>query len=512
MIQDYSSPVHDYRGGAGLNYDDRDTLSRVRGESDGWEAVNSRAFLSCVLNGEWSDDVSQAHLRTQADKTILELAADIKAQGGPVTPQRLIKLADMLGKLDDIGGSRYIETISRESCIAGIDFYAEKIVDAHNREKLRQSTEAFLRRLDDPTTRLDELSSEFIEAVGTVQASKASEFSPISAADLIQEHPERGKELIHGIVREGETWNTIAAAKVGKSWFSYYLMLCIANGLWWLGKFRCEQGRVLLIDNELHPQELAYRIRQVAHHMDGASIENLDVISLRGRLLNIEQIGAKIISRIQSGYYKAIILDAKYRAEVGEENSNDAQKDFFNLVDKYAGMTKAAWILVHHTSKGDQSGKSITDIGAGGGSQSRATDVHMVLRDHEEEDCAVLDAAMRSHKPMEPLVLRFCWPLWQPQEHLDPRDLKKPQGRAEAAQDKKDRETIEDIQRILSEATEPLSVSALQKRSVFGRDRVLRGINLLANADELDATMHEHANGKSYPVYSLIQGSTAEAF
>ncbi len=339
--------------------------------------------------------------------------------------------------------------------------------------------------------------------------------APFSFASLREQFPERRPELIEGVLRSGETWNIIAAAKVGKSWLVYGLAMSVAMGFHWLGKFRCHRKRVLIIDNELHPEELSFRLGQVAKKMpiDEAELDQfLDVIPLRGNLLNINQIGHHIISAIEQDHYGLIILDAKYRAVTGGENDNDDQKDFYNLIDRYANQSGAAWVLVHHSSKGDQSGKSVTDVGAGGGSQSRAADVHMVFREHEEESCIVIDAAMRSHKPVEPVVAKFEWPLWKVQDGLDARDLKKPQGRAEAAQDKKDRETIEDIQRILSEATEPLSVSALQKRSVFGRDRVLRGINLLANADELDATMHEHANGKSYPVYSLIQGSTAEAF
>ncbi len=43
-----------------------------------------------------------------------------------------------------------------------------------------------------------------------------------------------------------------------------------------------------------------------------------------------------------------------------------------------------------------QAGKAITDVGAGAGSQSRATDTHLILRPHEEKNCAVLDAAVRS--------------------------------------------------------------------------------------------------------------------
>jgi hypothetical protein len=78
---------------------------------------------------------------------------------------------------------------------------------------------------------------------------------------------------------------------------------------------------------------------------------------------------------------------------------------------------------MHHSSKGNQSGKSITDVSAGAGSQSRATDTHLVLRPHEEKDVVVLDATVRSWPPIEPRCLRWTFPVWTPDDTLDPADL-----------------------------------------------------------------------------------------
>ena len=50
-----------------------------------------------------------------------------------------------------------------------------------------------------------------------------------------------------------------------------------------------------------------------------------------------------------------------------------------------AARLGAAIVLVHHTTKGAQAGKSVTDIGAGGGAQSRAADTHLVARYDEKK-------------------------------------------------------------------------------------------------------------------------------
>ena len=74
---------------------------------------------------------------------------------------------------------------------------------------------------------------------------------------------------------------------------------------------------------------------------------------------------------------------------------------------------------MHHATKGNQSDRRVTDVGAGGGAQARAADTHLVLREHEQPNMVVLDAAVRSFPPIEPMTLRWSFPLWLP----DPQTL-----------------------------------------------------------------------------------------
>lgn len=92
-----------------------------------------------------------------------------------------------------------------------------------------------------------------------------------------------------------------------------------------------------------------------------------------------------------------------------------------------APKTGKSWlVLIHHTTKGLQSGKGVTDVSAGAGSQSRAADCHFILRPHEVDDCLSVDAVARSWPPPEAFVIRKSFPLWTSDPALDPRDLKKP--------------------------------------------------------------------------------------
>jgi len=239
---------------------------------------------------------------------------------------------------------------------------------------------------------------------------------------LIDEFGGLNRPIIHELLREGETMNIIASPKVGKSWFVSHLAISIASGLDWLG-LTVEPGRVLHIDNELHTNTIAYRYRVISeamgfpHHLYSG---NIDMVSLRGRLHDLYGL-ARMFEGIEPGQYKLIILDAFYRTlpRDTDENDNGAIANLYNVIDHCASRLGCAFVLIHHTSKGNQSGKAVTDVGAGAGSQSRAADTHLILRPHEEEGIIILDSAVRSWPPMPPKALKWNWPLFTPTDTVD---------------------------------------------------------------------------------------------
>ncbi|MCA9137395.1 MAG: AAA family ATPase [Planctomycetales bacterium] len=260
--------------------------------------------------------------------------------------------------------------------------------------------------------------------------------TPLPVAELVDRHPKLRTPIIDGLLREGETMNVIAPPKAGKSWLVTDLALSIATGQPWLGAFPTRQGNVLLLDNELHAETSADRIPRVADARDvriSDTRDSLFIDNLRGRLLDFERLRS-YFDQLAVGFFKVVVMDAFYRflPKDTDENSNGNLTDIYNLIDQYANQLGCSFVLVHHASKGNQSGKSVTDVGAGAGSQSRATDTHLVLRQHQEPGCVVVDAAVRSWPPLEPRCLRWEFPVWRPDDYLDPADLKfeRPNGRS----------------------------------------------------------------------------------
>ena len=262
----------------------------------------------------------------------------------------------------------------------------------------------------------------------------------VSLSSLVADNPRLKQPVIHGLLRRGETMNTVAAPKQGKSWLANGLGLSVATGSRWLDTFDCEQGRVLIIDAELHSETLAHRLPMIADAMgiEYGMLNCVDVWTLRGTSADLLKLAPRL-NEIEPGQYALVILDAWYRfLPLGtSENDNAAVMNLYNMIDHYASELEAAWINVHHASKGSQSEKGVTDVGSGAGSQSRAADTHLVIRPHEQEGVAVLEAVVRSFPPVDPLAIRFDWPIWTLDRDADPRLLRK--SREKSTADDRDR-------------------------------------------------------------------------
>jgi len=329
------------------------------------------------------------------------------------------------------------------------------------------------------------------------------EMPPIAPFGKLRKlHPKLAPVLIDGILRRGETLNLIANSKVGKSWLVLSLALCIACGREWLGR-PVSPGRVLLIDNELHPATLAHRLPMVADAMDLPASEyadRIDIVTLRGRLIDIATL-SPLIHNIKSGRYSLIIADAWYRLYPPgvSENDNAAMAQLYNLIDQYAEKTGAAWILIHHASKGNQGDKRVTDVGSGAGSQSRAADAHIVLREHKESDHVVMEAAVRSFPPVEPITLRWAWPLWHRAEDVDPTQLANGQEKQQAA---KDAEGIQVIRAVLLETGDWMAARPIREAAKMGADRAKRLLTRMVH-DRITISRHTEHNRREISEYRL---------
>ena len=352
---------------------------------------------------------------------------------------------------------------------------------------------------------------------------------PLSAAELIERYPSLRPSIIDGLLRQGEVMNLIAAPKSGKSWMVLDLLVSVVTGRRWLDRFATTRGRVLLIDNELHEETLADRLGKVleAHGIPVAQIgDQLDICPVRGHQMAISHLAEIVRLRER---YSVVVVDAFYRMLGMEydENNNSAITEVYNKIDAVASETRAAIVCVHHTTKGEQNGKAITDVGAGGGAQSRAVDAHLVLRDHKEDGVRVLDATVRSWPRFTPVCLRFDFPLHRIDADLDPADLRRPAGSKLAGKsqprpaatavepeisvaDQVVRQAVE----IVRQADKPLKASVLQvrleERGLAAR-KVGKYLDVAVEEGRLDVKNEGKTKYYSLPTGELGERAVAEA-
>ena len=237
--------------------------------------------------------------------------------------------------------------------------------------------------------------------------------------------------------------------------------------------------------------------------------EQIYVHPLRGQLRDILAMAA-YFDAIEPRHYSAIILDAMYRFMPAgtDENDNGAMAGIYNRLDAYAERLGCCFIAIHHTTKGNQSAKSVTDVGAGAGSQSRAADAHLVLRPHEEPGAVVLEAVVRSWAPVTPIALRWEFPVWRPAPELDPAALRSEKLRRRSDPPEGEAETPADwdaegfVQTLITERPQT-RMAVLDAASALGLSR-RRAQELLYTAEGRGLVHRWGGTGRKPAAFALI--------
>ena len=319
------------------------------------------------------------------------------------------------------------------------------------------------------------------------------------AVDLVSQHDAYRAFLVDGLLREGEVLNLIAAPKIGKSWLVLQLLLAVANGKLFLGRATA-QGPVLLVDNELHRETLAQRLSAVSKATQ-MPLDRVHVLSLRGRLKDLDQLRGDIERESCRVGAKLIALDAMYRLIPGDvsENDNSGMMQLYNTMDRLAANTGAALSAVHHSSKGNQADKGVTDGGAGAGAISRAADTHLYLREHECPGHVCVDAVARSWPQPQPFVIwKPNGTLWEIAEGADP-------SKKKGARPSRQTAAVSDVSTAVLDAVGPQPVGVNEIRARLdkagvpaGRDRVEGVLAVLVS----DGALYQARGERNVRIYA----------
>ena len=169
--------------------------------------------------------------------------------------------------------------------------------------------------------------------------------------------------IIDGLLRRREVANLIAAPKSHKSFLALLIALCVATGRMLFGTFPVVRGRVLILDYELHRGTIFERMRAVATAagiMADEYADTLDVITLRESHLDMHGLVKFTHRELLGRDYRLVIVDSFYNTlpADADENSNAQIARYYTTFKQLAGLTDAAWLLIHHMSQGLPGGEA----------------------------------------------------------------------------------------------------------------------------------------------------------
>jgi len=338
--------------------------------------------------------------------------------------------------LESVGGKDYILTLCQSYGILGnVKTYCSIIRRAAIQRTAIQAGLDLARQAAEPKANVPELLKSLAQRMQRV-TEPSTLGKPLTVAELLRTYSAQREPVIDPLIRRGEVGNLISGPKLFKSWLLMQVALCVVLGRDFLG-FLTKMGRVLLLDYELHAATLAKRLYLMMTAM-GVTADDIGdrlvIEPLRGKRLDIDGMG-DYFAAIPPRRFDLVIADPLYHVfpEGMDENDNAAITSLYGRLQHYAENLDAALIVVHHLSKGDQSFKSVTDLGSGGGAQSRAADAHLAIRPHAQEGVGVLSGVLRSFPPFDAFCIRREFPLWVEARDLDPLDLRRPQPRRSKA-------------------------------------------------------------------------------
>lgn len=254
------------------------------------------------------------------------------------------------------------------------------------------------------------------------------------AAELMTQPIIAPPALVEGLIRRGERTVVGGASKSFKSWAALDLAISVSQGLPWLGR-ETSEARTLVVNLELPEWNVARRIADIAKARSlTLRPQSLAVWTVRGAARKAVDVFEAIERHGKD--IGLVVIDPAYKLFAGrDENAAGEVAEFLSGFDRLTAGLGAAVVIPAHFSKGPQAGKESMDRISGSGVFARDPDSILTLTRHEVEDAFTFEATLRTFPPTEPFVVRWEFPLFHPEDSLDPSRLRQQTGRTRKFED-----------------------------------------------------------------------------
>jgi hypothetical protein len=394
--------------------------------------------LACVLsasNGEGEaclDRLAPEDFYDLRHQAILAGLYTLRAASKPLDVVSLRLQLRITSKLDDAGGEEYLAHLpdatpspaNWPAWLETVKAFATRrtaLADAGRLALLARDPAVTPATLADAARRmLDAHSRNVVEALPPIE----------DASDFLAQPIAQPPELVWGILHQGSKGVLGGGSKTFKTWTLLDLAVSVAAGEPWLS-FKTTKGKVLFLNFEIAPAFFQRRIQAVADAKGIALAPHaLEVWNLRGWATGYRDLLPQIRRRIKDAGYSLLVLDPIYKL-YGETDENSAGEvaHLMNALELVTVDTGASIAFGAHYAKGNAAAKEAIDRISGSGVFARDPDSILNFTRHEEADAFTVEATLRNHKPIEPFVVRWQFPLMRRCDELDPAKLKQAGGR-----------------------------------------------------------------------------------
>jgi len=252
----------------------------------------------------------------------------------------------------------------------------------------------------------------------------------VSAKDFIADKIPAPREIIKGLLHQGEKGSFGGPSKAFKTHNLMHMGLAVAAGVPWMN-FDTICSRALYINFELMPYFMQHRLITLSRRLMITDWEkNFDVWNLRGNAVPLTELISELMQQIEGEGYSLIIPDPIYKTLVGrKENAAEDVAQVCNEIEQVAMKTGACVLFGNHFAKGNASLKNAEDRVSGSGVWARDPDVIITATPHEEDGCFAFDFRLRNMPPINSFVVKWDYPLFVKMDGKDPNKLKGARGR-----------------------------------------------------------------------------------
>lgn len=213
--------------------------------------------------------------------------------------------------------------------------------------------------------------------------------------------------LVNGVLPVGRCMLLTGPSGTGKSWLSLDLAIAVDQGDLWLGRFQCQQGVVLVVDEENGDALLKRRLTRM---LKGRGLDSggngcgIQFLSMAG--VNLSD-GACVaaLERVLSELRPALVIfDTFVRVHQGDESSAKDMAPISRLIKEWFVAYGCAFCINHHDRKPGASGHDAKYAFRGSTEIQAFTDSHLDLRPVKNEDgrLNVTHAKARFAEAIEP--------------------------------------------------------------------------------------------------------------